>query len=291
MVSDTTYCEGEIAAPLTATGTNLLWYPTATGGTGTTIAPTPTTNAAGVQVYWVSQSVSNCESVRSPLTVMVAPAPIAPVVSDTTYCEGEIAVPLTATGTNLLWYPTATGGTGTAIAPTPTTNAAGVQTYWVSQSVSSCESVRSPITVMVAPAPIPPVVLDTTYCEGEIAVPLTATGTNLLWYPTATGGTGTTIAPTPTTTAAGVQVYWVSQSVSSCESVRSPLTVMVAPAPIPPVVSDTTYCEGEIAVPLTATGTNLLWYPTATGGIGTAIAPTPTTTCLLYTSPSPRDRG
>ncbi|WP_034256931.1 cohesin domain-containing protein, partial [Adhaeribacter aquaticus] len=38
--------------------------------------------------------------------------PSAPVVSSVSYCLGSAATALTATGTNLLWYTAATGGTG-----------------------------------------------------------------------------------------------------------------------------------------------------------------------------------
>src|SRR5690606_35180379 len=65
------YCLGETASPLTATGTNLLWYTTPTGGTGSTTAPTPSTNIAGSTTYYVSQSGSTCESDRAAITVTV----------------------------------------------------------------------------------------------------------------------------------------------------------------------------------------------------------------------------
>jgi hypothetical protein len=63
---------------LTATGTNLKWYTTATGGTGSTIAPTPVTTTAGNTAYYVSQS-NNCgEGPRAVINVTVTPTPSAP---------------------------------------------------------------------------------------------------------------------------------------------------------------------------------------------------------------------
>ncbi len=72
------YNEGESASPLTATigtnGTALLWYTTATGGTGTSIAPTPDTAVVGDVSYWVSSTNDNgCESERVELMVSVSP--------------------------------------------------------------------------------------------------------------------------------------------------------------------------------------------------------------------------
>jgi hypothetical protein len=50
----------------------------------------------------------------------------------------------------LLWYTTATGGTGSATAPTPSTASVGSTTYWVSSTnANGCESARVEIVVNV----------------------------------------------------------------------------------------------------------------------------------------------
>lgn len=59
------------AVPLTASGSNLLWYTSETGGTGTTIAPTPSTSVVGTTSYWVSQNPFGCESNRLKIDVIV----------------------------------------------------------------------------------------------------------------------------------------------------------------------------------------------------------------------------
>ena len=272
-----TYCQNATAVPLTATGTGLLWYTTATGGTGSATAPTPSTATPGNTSYWVSQTIG-CESPRAEIAVTVNALPLAPgVTTPVTYCQNATAVPLTATGTGLLWYTTATGGTGSATAPTPSTAAPGNTSYWVSQTIG-CESPRAQITVTVNTLPLAPgVTTPVTYCQNAIVVPLTATGTNLLWYTTATGGTGSTTAPTPSTTTPGNTSYWVSQTIG-CESPRAEIAVTVNALPLTPgVTTPVTYCQNSIAVPLTATGTNILWYTTATGGTGSATSPTPST--------------
>ncbi|BCY27617.1 hypothetical protein KK2020170_04850 [Flavobacterium okayamense] len=70
------YNQGDTATPLTATvganGTDLLWYTSATGGTGSTTAPTPSTSTAGNMSYWVSSVNTNgCESERVEIVVTV----------------------------------------------------------------------------------------------------------------------------------------------------------------------------------------------------------------------------
>ena len=70
------YMQNETAAPLTATiganGSGLLWYTTATSGSGITTAPTPNTTAAGNTSYWVASINANgCESPRTEIVVTV----------------------------------------------------------------------------------------------------------------------------------------------------------------------------------------------------------------------------
>ncbi|WP_344827463.1 T9SS type A sorting domain-containing protein [Rurimicrobium arvi] len=295
-VSPVTYCAGATASALTATGTSLLWYTAATGGTGSSTAPTPSTSATGSTTYYVSQtSAAGCESPRTAITVTVNAVPAAPTVSSSSiaYCQGATATALSATGTSLKWYTTATGGTGSTTAPTPSTASSGTTTYYVSQTSSGCESPRTAITVTVNPLPAAPSVTSpVTYCAGATASALTATGTSLKWYTAATGGTGSTTAPTPSTASAGTTTYYVSQtSADGCEGPRAAITVTVNPLPTAPAVSSpVNYCLGATASALTATGTSLTWYTSASGGVGSLTAPTPSTstagTTVYYVSQS-----
>lgn len=275
-----TYCQGVTATALTATGSNLLWYTVATGGTGIATAPTPSTTTVGSTIYYVSQT-TGCESPRAAITVTVVAGTPAPTVNTPiAYCQGTTATTLTAAGTNLLWYTTATGGTGSVTAPTPSTTAGGTTIFYVSQTSGICESPRVAITVNVTATPAAPIVITpVTYCQNATPSALTATGTNLKWYTTSTGGVGSPTAPIPTTTTLGTTIYYVSQTTGICEGPRAAITVNVSSvSPSPTVVTPLNYCINSIAVPLTATGSNLLWYTSATGGTGSATAPTPSTT-------------
>ncbi|MEL6975483.1 MAG: HYR domain-containing protein, partial [Bacteroidota bacterium] len=226
------YCVGDATSQLSATGSNLLWYTVATGGTGSATAPTPSSASAGTTSYWVSQTNgSGCEGPRSQIDVVVTALPNAPgVTSPVTYCTGDTASQLTATGTNLLWYTVAIGGTGSATAPTPSTASAGTTSYYVSQTnANGCEGPRAQIDVTVNSRPAAPTVSSpVTYCQNDTASALTATGTNLLWYTVATGGTGSATAPTPSTASAGTTSYYVSQTnASGCEGPRAQIDVTV----------------------------------------------------------------
>ncbi len=164
------YCQNATATALTASGTNLLWYTVATGGTGSATAPTPVTTTAGSTTYYVSQT-SGCESVRLPVVVNITAILAAPAVtSPVSYCQNVTATALIATGTNLTWYNAATGGTGSATAPTPSTTVAGTTNYYVSQKNNCGESTRTPISVIVNATPAAPSALNVTAVTTNTAV-------------------------------------------------------------------------------------------------------------------------
>jgi hypothetical protein len=290
-VANVSYCQGAtpsaLTATMTGTGASLKWYTTAFGDSYSATAPTPTTGTVGTTSYWVAQANSSgCESVRSKIDVIINALPTAPsITTPVTYCINATATALTTTGTSLKWYTAATGGTGSATAPTPSTTTAGTTSYWVSQTdANTCESPRAKIDVTINALPSAPTVSPVSYCQNATASALTATGTNLKWYTVATGGTGSATAPTPSTATVGTTSYWVSQTVSTCEGARAKIDVTINALPSAPSVSNLTYAQGATASALTATGTSLLWYTAATGGTGSATAPTPSTTTVGTTS-------
>jgi hypothetical protein len=86
----------------------------------------------------------------SPVVSGIVATGQATVTSPINYYQNETAIPLTATsaGTGLLWYTTATGGSGSINAPTPETATIGNTSYWVSStSEIGCESERTEIVV------------------------------------------------------------------------------------------------------------------------------------------------
>jgi hypothetical protein len=191
-------------------------------------------------------------------------APNAPVVSNVTYCIDEPSSLLTATvspGNQIAWYASnQTGGASSNTAPTPITSKAGTSDYYVSQkSNENCESSRSRITVEVTPIPNAPVVSNVTYCMDEPSSFLTASvssGNQIAWYGSnQTGGTSSSIAPTPITSKAGTSDYYVSQkSTENCESSRSRITVVINAKPAAPTLS----LDNQLN--LVSTATQNKWY-------------------------------
>jgi fibronectin type 3 domain-containing protein len=278
LVSPITICVGSTSASLNATisaGNSLLWYGnSAIGGTGSNVAPIPSTSTTGTVSYYVSQINNNgCESPRSKLDVTVVAPPSAPLVSPITICVGSTSTALNATssaGNSLLWYGnSATGGTGSNVAPIPSTSTTGTFSYYVSQiNNNGCESPRSKLDVTVVASPSAPLVSPIAICVGSSSTALNATssaGNSLLWYGnSATGGTGSSVAPIPSTSAIGIVSYYVSQiNNSGCESPRSKLDVTITNPPAKPTISaagSTSFCTGGNVVLNSSSGSGNQWY-------------------------------
>jgi Ig-like domain CHU_C associated/Secretion system C-terminal sorting domain len=277
-VTNVNYCVGETPVALAVSGVNLKWYSATSGGTSSTTAPTPSTTNAGATSYFVSQTTNNCESPRAQIDVVINAIPATPSVNNLNYCVGETPVALAVSGANLKWYSTAIGGTSSTTAPTPSTNNDGTTSYFVSQTTNNCESPRAQIDVVINAIPATPSVNNLNYCVGETPIALAVSGANLKWYSTASGGTSSATAPTPSTNNAGTTSFFVTQTANNCESTRAQIDVGVNSIPIIPLVANLSYCLGETANALTAAGSNLKWYTTANGGVSNPTAPIPSTT-------------
>ena len=191
-------------------------------------------------------NISTCRVFSDVSTVKINGYPVAPNEETFNFCQNSISNTLSATGNNLLWYTSATGGLGSVSAPDINTANLGTYTYWVSQTVNGCESARAKIKVNIIANPAAPLVNHYKYCQNSTASQLTASGTNLLWYTVAIGGVGSAIAPIPETSKVGEFSYWVSQSNGSCESSRAEIKVKVFALPTKPtVLRDDSICDGD----------------------------------------------
>lgn len=280
-----TVCSGETAT-LTATGSGGLinWYDDpagtnllATGGSFTTSALTQTTT------FWLQElnAGTGCVSNLVPVTVSVIPAAVAPSVGNLIMCEGETGI-LTATGSGtgtLNWYNVPTGGTPLQSDAMPPVTAdftvgpftPGTYLFYVEEDNGSCVSARSPALVKVDPAPLAPLAVGTTTCAGSSVIlnATSAAATNgiMNWY----DATGTTLLYTganfTTGTLTTTTTFQVRESIGSCESPATTVTVVVNPAPADPAVVPATICEGNTAsiTAIGPAGTLLTWYDNPNG--------------------------
>ena len=192
--------------------------------------------------YYVSQTVNSIESARTsvPITVNTTAAPTA---SAQTSCTTATVSNLVASGTSLKWYNVSTGGTVLSATTALTTG-----NYYVSQTLNSCESSRATVVVTTNTTPTPTAVAQT-FCTAASVSNLVATGTSLQWYNVSTGGTALA-----STTALSTGTYYVSQTLNSCESSRTNVSVTVNTAPGAPTASSQTFCNSATVANLVATG-------------------------------------
>ena len=173
-ITPVSYCQYAPSVPLIppAGGTGSLWYIAPTGGTGSTIAPTPSTTTPGITIYYVSETIGLCQSLRAPDTVNVIALPPPPFLFDPSpYCNGQPFVPFTTGGSGILWYNAASGGVGTSVSPVLNTLLTGIDTVWASQTVNGCEGPRNYFAVTILNPIIPIYSYNIHYgCQGDTVI-------------------------------------------------------------------------------------------------------------------------
>jgi Secretion system C-terminal sorting domain/Ig-like domain CHU_C associated len=253
-------CSGATVANLVATGVagaSFNWYAAATGGTALL-----STTLLSSTTYYVSQVVAGCESARIPVVITLTTVAV-PTATPQSFCAGSTIANLIATGATgaeFNWYAAATGGTELTSATALTAT-----TYYVSQTVGTCESARTSIAVTINTVAAP-IAAPQSFCPGATVTNLIATGAagaEFNWYAVATGGTELTSATALTAT-----TYYVSQTVGTCESARTSVAVTINTVAVP-TSTPQSFCPGATVADLTATGTagaEFNWYAAATGG-------------------------
>lgn len=196
-------------------GTSFTLPTTSTNGITGTWAPAINTSAT--TTYTFTPTAGQCASTTT-MTVTVNSSGVTPTFTQVAaVCSGSTLASLPTTSNNSIvgtWSP--------AINNTATT------TYTFTPSAGVCPATAT-MTISINPTPAAPAVTTPVlYATGATTSQLTATGTNLLWYTSAVGGTGSTTAPTPSSAVSGSFSYWVSQTgANGCESPRSQITVSV----------------------------------------------------------------
>lgn len=268
---------GAITGPTNVcTGTSITLSCTPTGGTWSVSNTNATINSSGVLSAVVVgldtvayTNTTACGSARATLVITIDPTPsVNPISGLSDVCVGA-AIILTETSTGGAWY--ASNSHATVSGGIVTGASAGLDTigYYITNSCGS-DTAFQIVSVHAAPA-IPST--SATICSGS-STTLTASGAgSYTWSPAGTlsSSTGATVTATPS----GSIVYTITGSTAFGCTGTATATVIVSPVPPAPVVaSPLNYCHNAVATPLTAAGTALLWYTSATGGIGSAAAPT-----------------
>ncbi|UYZ57901.1 MBG domain-containing protein [Hymenobacter latericus] len=273
-----TYCQNAIAPALTASGSNLRWYATATATTSSTTAPTPSTASVGLTSYYVSQTVNGCESPRSKIDVTINAAPTATITASgpTSFCTGSSVTLSAPAGLSYLW---SNGATTQSI----TASASGSYSVTVTNG-SNCSATSAATVVTVTPAPSLSITAPTAVCApGTVNLTAAAVtagstlpdGTVLSYW---TNAAATTALNSPEAVAAS-GTYYIKATNGSCTDVK-PVAVTVNPAPTTANAGPDQSLDGETATlaanaPQVGSGT---WSVVSGegGSFGSAASPTST---------------
>ena len=270
-----TICSG-MSTTLTVTSAGTVnWYstPTSTIVLGTGANFVTSTLTAGIYTYYAEANACSINATRSPITLTVNPAPLAPTASNKAICSGSKAM-LSAIGSGTLgWYSQATGGTylgGGANYTTPilTTNT----TYYVQDSTCTPSATRKAVLVTVNPLPtVTANASATNICAGTT---VTLTGGGATYY-TWTGGVTNGVGFIPSNTA----TFTVTGTDGNNCSNTATKTIHVNPLPIvTAIASATNVCEGTI-VTLTGGGAaSYTWSDGITNGVAFVTSTTSTYT-------------
>ncbi|MCW5906930.1 MAG: T9SS type A sorting domain-containing protein [Chitinophagales bacterium] len=233
-----TFCtiNSPTVANLTATGTNIKWYASSSGGSSL---------SSGIALvngnhYYASQTVNGCESTnRFDVTVTLS-NPAAPTGSASqVFCSetNPTVANLTATGSGIKWYATASGGSALA-AGTALSNGTH---YYASQTVSGCEGTNRfdvTVTLNTTAVPTPGTVVHPTCGVATGSVPFTNLPAGS-WTLTASPGGATASGSGTTGTfsglAANTYTFTVKNNTTNCTSAPTGSVTINTQPPTPSV--------------------------------------------------------
>ncbi len=306
-VFDTSYFLNEAAMPLMVLGSQLRWYSTAVSDDGTSIAPIPNTSLVGTQTYWVSQTIDGCESDRVPINITVRERisiGLGLITPPTNATNGSIQLTdLLSNTTYRLIYDI----DGNTVSTTITSDVNG--NYVITNlSAGSYRSIRvvlngessSNLDVELLSAFCDLLVSfseNDTICLGDTASiriviengtnPYNLTlraGTDTINFPSYISGTSIPILTNSTQNYSIVSLE-DSQGCTLIEEENTDQVTIHVVEPIVPITNDVMYCQhSTVLSPLSAVGSNLTWYTSENGEVGSSTPPIPNTDSLGTTT-------
>jgi gliding motility-associated-like protein len=143
---------------------------------------------------------NNCTLTRTRTVTVTGPS--APTVSNVAICSGQTATLTASGGTIYKWYDAATGGTLLFTGnPFVTPALSAPISYWVTNTVGSCESTRTQVNVTITPGVAPTYTLTPSNCApGSITFSGVSAGATFDWISGPSGYTFPVGFQTPSTT-------------------------------------------------------------------------------------------
>ncbi len=232
-----------------------------------------TGSASGLNNYqYIAVFTSINGITNSNVVALTVNTTAAPTASAQSFCNSGTVAGLTATGTGLQWYSAAANGTALT-----STTALATGTYYVSQTLNSCEGPRASVAVTVNTTAAPTASAQS-FCNSGTVAGLAATGTGLQWYSAAANGTALA-----STTALATGTYYVSQTLNSCEGPRASVAVTVNTTAAPTGAATQSLSSLLTISSIVVTGTNVVWYASSANA-ASGTNPLPSTTPLTNTT-------
>lgn len=130
----------------------------------------------------------------------------------------------------------------------PDVSTPGSYFFYATQTIGGCESKASAVKLTIDPTPAPPLVVDTSVCEGEVVPGLSVSGENIMWYddteltePLYFGNTYNTGQTVP-----GTYIYYITQTYHDCESNADSIKLEIFSLPDIDLGVDTAINQNEI---------------------------------------------
>ncbi len=284
LAEDQIFCEVTnlaTVADLVATGVTgtIGWFLTEAGET-----PLELTDELVTGTYYVAQFNGNCWSEKTAVEIESGIIPVAPIGGSQSFCGAlNLAdVPLTVVPGGIInWY-----DSETSTNKLPLTDIISNRTYYISQSVGSCESARVLLQIAVIPTlPAPTAPTNILYCEAVIfdnlEVNIASNGVKG-WFSSAT------LAEPDLTLTAQVTTgtYYVAQFNGACWSPKTEVKVTVNQKPLAlnnatqQLCGVFTLADANLGQ---ATGATLKFYTSATSTTTIELT-TPLVTGIYYVS-------
>ncbi len=233
-VNNINYCQGANATQLNATvsvGDSLIWYTQSSSGTGSNIAPTPTTTTVGTISYYVSQKniLTACEGPRNTIVVTINALPSVPTIGNNrplTFCNGDSTILTSSSTNNNQWLLNGTN-ISAAIAQNITVKTSGVYTVKITNT-SGCTAISLKDTITVNALPSVPTISNSrplTFCNGDSTILTSSAASNNQWL---LNGTNISAATTSSYTVKASGNYSVTNTNSNGCSATSTATIVAA---------------------------------------------------------------
>ncbi|MBR6265969.1 MAG: hypothetical protein IKR66_05185, partial [Bacteroidales bacterium] len=237
----------------------------------------PSVSTVGENSVWMMIFEDNCYSEPTKLSFTIKPIPEPPTVTESSICEGQNSVALTATPDAdgfVSWYLNPSRSRASLLKTNSSTYVPieknrGTYTFYATQTVDGCQSATRNVTYTIKPNPGIPTILYNTYniCEYDNPPLLNAIGTDVKWYLSdkttlanvENDGIGNLYQVEDMTI--GKHTFYASQTVEGCESQLADITYYVNKKPATPITTSKTMCEGDEVIPtlLTNLATDT-WY-------------------------------